>query len=48
MDKYRCEFSVNGIRTEQIVSAYSTIDARKLIEYQYSSCNITWWGCYRA
>ena len=48
MNQYRCEFSVNGTRTQQYVYAYSTIDAKKLIEYQYANCTITWWGCFNA
>ena len=36
MYKWKIEFTVNGIRTEAIVSANSSIDAKKLIEWQYS------------
>ena len=35
MDKWRVEYTVNGVRTESIVSATSSIDAKKLIEWQY-------------
>ena len=44
MDRYECDFSVNGRRTKQVVSARNSIDARKLIEAQYPTSKITWWG----
>ena len=47
MPQFKCDFSVNGKRTQQIVSANSSFDAKKLIEAQYSNCKITWWSCTR-
>lgn len=41
LHKYKCTFYVNGVRTEQVVSAVSQIDARKIIEAQYSNCRIS-------
>jgi len=35
MYKWNIQFTVNGIRTEAIVSATNSIDAKKLIEWQY-------------
>lgn len=35
MHTYLMIFTVNGVRTEQKVSAYSSSEARKLIESQY-------------
>ena len=40
MSRYKCVFYVNGRRTEQIVAANNSIDARKLIEAQYSGCKV--------
>ena len=45
MPKWKCVFSVDTRRTEQIVSATTRIDARKIIESQYRGCKITWWSC---
>lgn len=42
MYQYKCVFSVNGRRTEEIVSAQNTIDAKKLIESRYFGSKITW------
>ena len=41
MSKFKCVFSVNGRRTEQIVAAGTSYDARKLIEAQYPNCKIS-------
>ena len=40
MHQYKITFSVDGRRTEQIVSANSTYDAKRLIEAQYPNCKI--------
>lgn len=45
MGKYKCVFSVNGRRTEEIISASTSIDAKKIIESKYGNCKITWWSC---
>ena len=45
MPKWKCVFSVDTRRTEQIVSAPTRIDARMIIEAQYRGCKITWWSC---
>lgn len=45
MQKYLVEFSVDGRRTEQIVPARSSIDAKKLIEAQYPNSKVVFWGC---
>lgn len=47
MYQYKCVFSVNGRRTEEIVSAQNTIDAKKLIESRYFGSKITWWNCVK-
>lgn len=41
MYQFKCIFIVNGVRTEQVVSAFSSADARKLIEAQYCG-NVRW------
>ncbi len=48
MPQWRCSFSVNGKKTEMIVAANSSIDAKKLVEAQYAGAKITWWSCTRA
>lgn len=40
MDEYECTFYVDGIRTEEIVKAYGSSDARKLIEARYPNSKI--------
>lgn len=40
MNTYRLTFTVNGKRTEQIVKANSTNDARNLIKAQYQGARI--------
>ena len=40
MPMYKCVFLVNGRRTEQVVAANNPIDARKLVESQYSGCKV--------
>ena len=45
MPKWKCVFSVDTRRTEQIVLAPTRIDARKINEAQYRGCKITWWSC---
>lgn len=41
MREYKVVFYVNNIRTETIVSARSTSEARKLVEAQYSGAKVT-------
>ena len=48
MSQWKCIFSVNGKRTETVVAAYTSIDAKKIVEAQYSGCKITWWSCKKA
>ena len=45
MSQYKCVFSVNGRRTEMVVAANSSIDAKKIVEAQYGGAKITWWSC---
>lgn len=45
MPKWKYVFSVDTRRTEQIVSAATRIDARKIIVAQYRGCKITWCSC---
>ena len=40
MYQYLVKFRVNGIRTETIVSAYSPIHARKLVQEMYDGSKI--------
>lgn len=40
MLQWKCTFYVNGRRTEQIVSAVSSYEAKKNIEAQYSGSKI--------
>lgn len=42
MHQWKCVFSVNGTRTETIVSASNSFDARKIVESQYTNCKIQW------
>lgn len=35
MPQWRVEFTVNGIRTQSIVCAYTSTDAVKLLGWQY-------------
>lgn len=44
MLKWKYVFSVDARRTEQIVSAATRINVRKIIEAQYRGCKITWWS----
>lgn len=44
MNQWKVDFSVDGRRSQQIVSCFSSIDARKLIESQYSGSKITIWS----
>ena len=43
--QYKCIYSVNGAKTEEIIIANGPIDARKIIEARYSGAKITWWSC---
>ena len=44
MYRFECDFSVNGNRTKQVVTARDSIAARKLIESQDPGAKLTWWG----
>lgn len=48
MAQWKVSFSVNNRRSEQIVSANTSIDAKKLIEAQYGGQKITFWSVTRA
>lgn len=43
LTQYKCEFTVNGTRTSQIVSTRSAAEAKQLIERQYNGYKIVWW-----
>ena len=47
MGRYKCEFTVNGVRSSLTVSARTSMDAKKLIAMQYEGCTITWWSVTR-
>jgi hypothetical protein len=47
MIQFKCVFSVDGRRTEEIVSAKMTMEAKAIIESKYRGCKITWWSCSR-
>ena len=44
MDRYSVKFSIDGRRTEEIVSANSSSDARKFVEARYNGSKITIWS----
>ena len=44
INNYNVNYSVDGKRYTQNVSAYSTIDARKLIENRYAGHKVTVWS----
>ena len=44
MYQWKCDFSVDGRRTVQIVSARGFTDAKKLIEAQYPHSRIMWYS----
>lgn len=48
MFQFKCKFSVDNHMTTQIVSANTSIDARKIIELQYSGKKIVWYECTKA
>ena len=41
MPQWKVEFRVDGRRSEIIVSAYTSFDARKIVESQYSGSRVT-------
>lgn len=41
MSEYKVTFSVNGRRTETIVRAGSSTDAKRIVEAQYSGAKLT-------
>ena len=45
MIQFKCVFSVDGRRTEEIVSV--TMEAKAIIESKYRGCKITWCSCSR-
>ena len=44
MAQYNVQFSIDGRRTQEIVSAYNTNDARKIIEARYTGAKIVIWS----
>ena len=44
MSQYNVQFSIDGRRTQEIVSAYNTNDARKIIEARYIGAKIVIWS----
>lgn len=47
MEQYKCEYTVNGVRTVQIVTARTPSEAKRLIQMQYAGCKIIWWSYSR-
>ena len=45
MAQFRCVFSVNGVRIEQIVRASSAADAKIKVEASFSGKRVVWWCC---
>lgn len=43
MRKYLIDYSVNGSRTQQVITANSRTDAEKLLKAQYPNARITIW-----
>lgn len=48
MAQYNVQFSIDGRRTQEIVSAYNTNDARKIIEARYTGAKIVIWSVTKA
>lgn len=42
MKKYKWIFYLNNILTEEVATAYSPTEARKIIQMRYPNCNINW------
>ena len=42
MKRFKIIAHVNSVRTEAIICANTSIDARKLFEAQYAACKITY------
>ena len=40
---WEAEISINGTRTIETVVAFSSIDAKRLIEARYPGADIIWW-----
>ncbi len=47
MSQYKCVFYVNSTKSEQVVSARSSVDAKRLIEAQYAGAKVRWISCNR-
>ena len=47
MYQYKVTFSVDGHRTEQVVTARTSVDARRLIEAQYPNSKVIIWNVQR-
>ncbi len=45
LKQWLVSFSVDGRRSQQVVSAYTSFDAKKLIQAQFVGRKITFWGC---
>ena len=48
MAQYNVQFSIDGRRTQEIVSAYNTNDARKIIEARYTGAKDRYMECNKA
>ena len=44
MRKYLIDYSVNGSRTQQIITANSRTDAERILKAQYPTARITIWS----
>lgn len=44
MKQWLVDFSVNNHRSQQVVSSFTSIEAKKLIEAQYSGQKVTFFG----
>ena len=47
MWQYEVNYSVNGRRTCEIVSARSPMAAKELIRARYADCKVVFWSCNR-
>ncbi len=45
MKEFKIMLTVNGKRTEEIVRATSSIDAKELVKSKYPNCNIVIYSC---
>lgn len=45
MHEYELVYSVKGMRTRDVVSAYTMQDAKRLVEARYPGSHVVFWSC---